>query len=83
MPEKLPEPRCRFGYTVEQVEEIMGGRFDEFTHWMRGQTMSICDGTTWDYYLKKAVPSGCEGPHGTVVYVWDVNRFLEGRPIID
>lgn len=79
----LPEPDCRFGYTVPQVEEIMGSRFDAFTAWMRGQTMSICDGTLWDYDAKMAVPSGCSGPHGTVIYPWDVERFLAGLPIVD
>lgn len=79
----LPEPECRFGFTASQVEEIMGSRFDEFTGWMYGQTMSICDGTLWDYAQKKAVPSDCGRAHGTVIYRWDVERFLIGLPVVD
>lgn len=86
MPKKsdtLPEPACRYGYTVDEVRGITGSRFDEFTRWMRGQTMMICDGTKYDYEAKTYVPSDCEAPHGTVIYAWDVERFLKGLLIID
>lgn len=79
----LREHACRYGYTVDEVREIMGHRFDAFTYWMRGQTMMICDGTTYDYEAKVKVPSECGVAHGTVIYRWDVERFLVGLPVID
>lgn len=82
MPKNLPEPSCELGYTIDQLREIMGDRFDFFTSWMRGQTMAICDGTRYDYDLKESIATGC-GPHGTAVYRWDVERFLDGRPAVD
>lgn len=82
MSSKLPEPACRFGYTVDQVRDIMGDRFDEFSRWMGGQTMLICDGYRYDREIRQSVPNDC-GPHSTVIYAWDVERFLSGLPIVD
>lgn len=79
---ELPETECRHGYTVLQVEEIMGNRIREFSGYMTGQTMAICDGQVYDYEKKEYIESGC-GPHGVVVYSWDVERFLQGRPLFD
>lgn len=80
--ESLPAPACRYGYTVDQVRDIMGGRYEEFGRWMRGQTMSVCTGTRYDYEINETVSSGC-GPHGTIIYWVDVSGFLEGSPITD
>lgn len=79
----LPERSCRYGYTVDEVREITGSRFDEFNRWMYGQTMMICDGRKYDYEAKAYVPSDCGAPHGTVIYAWDVDRFLAGLPVVD
>lgn len=70
----LIEPECRGGYTYAQVAEIVGPREGEFWDWMSGQTMMICQGE-----------GACEGvAHGMpIVYRWDLERFLEGRPIVD
>lgn len=79
---KILRPECRYGYTVPQIEEIMGPRLREFQGYMIGQTMTICDGLSYDHEKKDYVESGC-GPHGTAVYPWDVERFLQGFPVID
>lgn len=77
-----PQPDCKYGYTQSQLDSILGSRLKEFEYWMRGQTVAVCDGRRYDYNLKTYVDTGC-GPHGTVVYSWDVQRFLQNRPIID
>lgn len=83
MPQLLPEPECRGGYTQRQIEEITGGRFDEFTHWMRGQTMMLCEGYRYNHDTQE-YETACGGiSHGGIVYPWDLERFLSGRPIID
>ena len=65
------KPECVLGYTVNQLEEILGDRIDEFGQWMRGQTMALCEGQR-------------DGEaHGVAVYPWDLKRFLENRHIID
>ena len=63
---------CYMGYPRSQVERVVGPeRIKEFDRWMYGQTAAICQG------------ENCQVSHGTVIYPWDVKRFLEGRPIID
>lgn len=75
----LPEPECRGGYTYHQVASITADREDEFWAWMAGQTMMICGGPD-----DGAGERNCEVAHGMpIVYRWDLERFLEGRPIID
>ena len=79
----LPDPACRSGYPDSQLLEILGDRFDEFGHYMRDRTVTLCEGHYWDHVFEKYVQDGC-GPHGPVVYPWDLERFLEGRPpVID
>lgn len=79
---KLPSPDCETGYTRDQLREILGNRFEEFDGWMYGQTVALCEGRKWNYYTKEYEETDC-GPHGPVVYSWDLKRFLDGRPIID
>lgn len=72
------KPECRGGYTYRQVQEIVGDREDDFWHWMRGQTMMVCGGPD-DGGNKK-----CEVAHGApIVYSWDMERYLAGRPVLD
>jgi len=66
----LPDPICQYGYTQEQLHAIFGARLHEFEKWFTGQTGAICD------------DPGC-GEHGLVVYRWDVERYVAGRPVID
>ena len=40
----LPDPVCEYGYSFEQLTEIMGQRLDQFTAWTRGQTGALCEG---------------------------------------
>lgn len=79
--EILP-PACQHGYTREQVEQIVAERFDEFATWSRGMTAAICDGRRYDHEAKEYQPTGC-GPHGVVVYPWDIAQFIKGRDPLD
>lgn len=79
---ELPEPVCKLGYPVAQLEEILGDRMPTFWHWMRGQTMSVCDGREYDYNTREHHPTGC-GPHGSCVYPWDLRQFLAGGKALD
>ena len=80
---KLPDPECKMGYTVEQVESIMGDRLNEFNKWMFGQTRVLCQGRSYNHDTREYKQS-CGGvAHGGVTFSWDVEWFLEGRPIID
>jgi hypothetical protein len=51
-------------------------------HWMRGQTGAICEGREWDYATSDYIDTDC-GPHGMVIYRHDVQRFIDGEPVID
>lgn len=78
----LPKPECKWGYTHQQIELIMGDRSAEFHRWMAGQTFSVCDGREGKYEQGQYVPTGC-GPHGVVIYRSDVEQFLRGGPPLD
>lgn len=79
---ELPAPECGLGYTDSQLKTILGSRYEEFIRWMRGQTVALCDGKRYDYEVNEYVNTGC-GPHGVVVYSWDLERFIDGLPVID
>jgi hypothetical protein len=68
----LEPPACRYGYTDEQVERIVGDQIDAFNHWMAGQTLAVCDGT-----------GRCRKAHGTITYQIDLLRFLDGHTPLD
>lgn len=78
----LPKPDCKLGYTQQQVEAIMGPRSTDFHRWMRGQTVSLCEGTEWDYDSQTSKLTGC-GPHGVIIYRSDVEQFLRGGGPLD
>lgn len=78
----LPAPQCRYGYTGEQLQEVLGDRLPDFHHFMRDQTMALCDGRKFDYAAGDHRETGC-GPHGGVVYSSDLHRFLAGRRPLD
>ena len=76
-------PECEDGFTDRQVRDITGDRYDEFCRWMYGQTMSLCEGRKYDH-ARRTYYESCGGvAHGGIVYKWDLQRFLDGRPIID
>jgi hypothetical protein len=80
---KLPEPICRSGYPISQLESFLGDQgMRRLNLWMEGQTGSICDGRRYDHENRCYVPTGC-GPHGMVYYTHDVKRWAEGLPIVD
>lgn len=88
MSKSFPEPDCPYGYSWKYLEEIMDETtFKKFSHWMRGQTCTICDGRRYDHEAKAYFPSACaESTHGGVAYSWDVKRYLgiiEGKDIWD
>lgn len=81
--ETLPEPKCRLGYTEQQLKEILGSRYEEFNTWMVGQTFSVCVGRLYNHETKQ-YEIGCDGvSHGPATYRADVERFLRGLPVID
>lgn len=43
----LPPPGCPHGYTRSDLEGILGDRLPAFDRFMRGQTVMLCDGTTY------------------------------------
>lgn len=92
----LPKPECHYGYPAAQVDAILafGPRQQAFWAFMRGQTMTICDASPEREWVPSADGVGgrmlvdvgpplCDLPHGTVVYLWDFQRFIEGRLIVD
>ena len=80
---EVPPPECEFGYTVPQLRDMLGDRFDEFDKWMYGQTCAVCEGRAYGHETKEYRES-CGGvAHGIVYYPWDVKRFLNGRSVID
>jgi hypothetical protein len=85
---KLPQAKCKHGYTSDQLKGILGSRIDEFNKWMYGQTMTKCsgekiyeDGDGYDYGDQNH--HGCQEAHGLVVFTHDLKRFLAGLPVID
>lgn len=79
---ELEPPECELGYTVEQLQRILGDRYEEFLFWMRGQTLAACQGKRYNHSAKEYEETGC-GPHGFAYYAWDLQRFLDNRPVID
>ena len=79
----LPKPDCKNGYTADQLIKILTpSEMEAFSTYMRGQTMTLCEGRIWSHELEKYIPSNC-GPHGPVVYTCDLERFLQGLPPLD
>ena len=80
---QLPPPDCKYGYSWAFLEEHLDEQqLKRLGHWMRGQTMAMCDGREYDYDKEEYHPTGC-GPHGGVVYSHDLHGFLKGYPILD
>lgn len=76
-------PECKYGYPETQLKAEFGDdRMKAFNAWMRGQTFSSCDGKQYNYDKQEFEATNC-GPHGYVYYVYDVNRFIAGQPVID
>lgn len=82
---KLPDRTCPLGYTLAECERIVGSyRYDNFRLWMRGQTATFCDGQVYDPSTGEYRKDTCwKAPHGFVIYEHDLQRYLDGRPIVD
>lgn len=80
----LPKPECKYGYTQDQIEQILETeeRHQRFWEFMRGQTVVGCNGYSYNHkdgtYVKD-----CGVFHGGVVFAHDLERFLLGLPVID
>lgn len=58
-----PQPKCKYGYTYEQVEQIATRNdvnLQEIQHATRFDTKTLCP------------------EHGPITYVVDIRRFFEG-----
>lgn len=76
----IPAPSCPTGYTNDDLDAILGDRRPAFARWMAGQTVSLCDGRTFNYTTRRYEPSECaDHPHGAVTYGADLRAFLDGR----
>jgi hypothetical protein len=76
-------PACELGYPRDQLERLLDAQqLARLDHWMRGQTVGVCDGRRYDHEARQYQDTGC-GPHGACVYCWDLERWLRGEPIID
>jgi hypothetical protein len=96
---RLIEPSCPRGYTSRDIYNMLGDEDEAFWHFMRGQTMSLCNGSTYDHDKKAYFTTACsemlpgmpllasEVPllegHGGIVYTWDFQRFVRGLPVTD
>lgn len=80
-----PQATCELGFTREDLDKIFGtGELDykDFWFWMRGQTGSVCDGRLYNHETDEYEETGC-GPHGRIVYAWDLHRYLTLRHFHD
>jgi hypothetical protein len=76
---ELPTPACELGYPGVQVIEIFGMNTLKFYKWMRGKSITFCDGYTYNEETEEYEPSG-EGPHGHVYYASDVEAYAATLP---
>lgn len=88
-------PKCHLGYTPDQITALTGDREEEFWHWMRGQTMAVCNAEPQRKWVEDETHDGgmklitvgpplCSVAHGApIVYRWDLERFLANLPITD
>jgi hypothetical protein len=53
------EPSCPHGYTSEDIYKILGDDQDDLWYFMRGQTMTLCDGTEYDHARKGYFTTAC------------------------
>lgn len=54
----LSIPKCEYGYTPEQLQEIFGDDLIDFDLWMSGQTRMLCEehgGITYSWDVKRYI----------------------------
>lgn len=80
---ELPWPECKYGYTRAQLRVILDNNMGDFDTWMRGQTMTFCEGKSYNHDTRQ-YEEACGGvAHGIVVYPWDLQRYLDGGKVVD
>lgn len=84
---EMPAPSCPLGYTRADLRKFFGA-IDGQPHplWaqLRGQTGAICQGHLYNHETREYEPTECaDRPHGFVVYVHDVQEWVEGKPVSD
>lgn len=65
---RLPEPACLYGYSMDQLPELLGDQTDEFLDYALGKTYIHCQGA-----------DPCVEPHEPVYYHHDVLWYFEHR----
>ena len=82
--EDLPQT-CPLGPTERDIKSLLTPEEEkDLWRFMRGQTMSGCDGRAYDHDKKEYYATECaDTPHGGVVYRHDFLRFVHGLPVID
>lgn len=70
------KPDCKFGYSIDLIQQILGDGFGSFATWFYGQTGAICDGKLYNHDTEEYEDTNC-GPHGLVVYRWDFDRYVQ------
>jgi hypothetical protein len=79
----VEKPICKYGYTREQIRRMLGDDTDNFTRWMYGATMTLCEGKEYNHLTGEYEPC-CNGvAHGPVVYPWDLETYLRGLDPLD
>lgn len=81
---EIPEPACESGYPWSQLGSFLNeASLRLLEHFMHGQTMVLCEGRRWNQETD-SWDEACGGvAHGVVVYPWDFERWIDGRPVID
>jgi hypothetical protein len=68
---------CPQGLTESDLEEVIGPDLSDFNHWMRGQTMSVCDGQRYHHNRVHTEECGKDSMPGTR---WSEKAHAEGDP---
>lgn len=78
----LPPPSCALGYTITDLEAIFDTEEEQkkFYRWMRGQTISLCQGKHDRFEPEE---KRCPISHGLIYYVWDVKTYVAGGQPLD
>lgn len=81
----LPDQDCELGYSEALLaEKLPQDQYHHLMYWMRGQTMCICTGQRYNHDTKEYESTACAGnPHGSVLYPWDVKRWVDGGGPLD
>lgn len=70
----VTKPECRWGYTLEQLNDLLSEDFPNLLNWLgeAKRTVMLCQGRTYDCDEKEQ----CSLPHGPVVFTADFEEYL-------